>query len=628
VIFRICDMMARVWGFLRFAVLNTIKIRFLPYPEGTLTLVRRLLRDYARRYWTRYATAVAWMAVSAFCVSTSVYLLGSAVNYAYVTHNFPSVLALAISTMALYTLKGIATYAQAVTMARVGNEITAENQRRLFDKMLRQNLAFFRDRHSSEITARITYGAGAVSGVLAMLITSLGRDTLTLSGLACVMAVRSPELSLVGLFVMTPAVLTVRHLIKRVRKLAQSGFSSNALFLETLQETVQGLRVVKALGLEDELRRGAQENVADVQRAADKLASVMNRSTPLMESLAGMAVGAILTYGGYLIIFHDAAPGGFVSFIAAFLLAYEPGKRLARLNVDLSGALVGVKVLLDILDLPDPLDDRSKPALEVGNGRVALRNVTFAYRPNAPVLRGLSLVAEPGQITALVGPSGGGKSTIFNLLLHLYEAQSGTVTIDDQNVAQVSDRSLREQIAYVGQDIFLFRASVRKNIAFGRIGAGEEEIIAAARAAHAHEFITQFPAGYDTPVGEHGLQLSTGQRQRIAVARALIRNAPIILLDEPTASLDGESERQVQAAIRLLSKNRTTLVIAHRLYTVTNADMIYVIENGKVVESGRHEVLLRKGNRYANVFYLQFGKQLASQPTEQSTTEGLRTAIE
>jgi ABC-type multidrug transport system fused ATPase/permease subunit len=584
----------------------------LPYPDGTLVLIQRLMRDYAARYAKRYAMAVAWMAISASCISVSAYLLGSAINDAYVARNFRNVAVIAIGCMGLFALKGLAGYTQAVIMARVGNEITAENQSRMFDKLLRQDLAFFGDRHSSEFTARITYGAGSVSSVLAVLITTLGRDTLTLGGLLFVMAIRNPGLSLIGLFVMAPAVLAVRHLIRRVRQIAQRGYGNNAALLETLQETVQGLRVVKALGLETEMSRSAKENVASIQQASDKLAQLMNRSTPMMETLAGAAIAAVLMYGGYRVIYQDAAPGEFVSFIAAFLLAYEPAKRLARLNVDLSGALVGVKMLLEILDLPDRADDSSKPALDVGDGRVVLSNVSFAYRPGDPVLGGLSLRAEPGQLTALVGPSGGGKSTIFNLLLQFYQAQGGSITIDGQDIARVSAKSLRDKIAYVGQDIFLFRGSVRKNIAFGRSDASEDDIIAAARAAYAHEFITQFPKGYDTQVGEHGLQLSTGQRQRIAVARALIRNAPIILLDEPTASLDGESEHYVQEAIRRLSEGRTTLVIAHRLYTVTHADMIYVIENGAVVETGRHEELLRQRSRYADFFYLQFGKTPAA----------------
>jgi ABC-type multidrug transport system fused ATPase/permease subunit len=597
-------------------MLNALKSRFPSYPDATSVLIRRLLRDYGKRYWKRYAVAIIWMVVGAGCVSACAYLLGSAINQAYVARNFAGVVAISSGTMALFALKGIAGYAQAVTMAQIGNEITAENQCRLFDKLLGQDVAFFGDRHSSEFSARITYGASSVSSVLAILITTIGRDVLTLIGLVVVMFVRSPGLSLIGLFVMAPAVLTVRHLIKRVRQLAQKGYGGSTSVLETLQETVQGVRVVKALGLEAEMRRSLRESVTAVQQAADKLARVMNRSTPLMEALAGIAVGLVLMYGGYRVIFQSGAPGEFVSFIAAFLLAYEPGKRLARLNVDLSGALVGVRVLFDVLDLPDRFDESGKPALKVDRGRIVLRNVNFSYRLNEPVLRGLSLNAEPGQVTALVGPSGGGKSTIFNLLLHFYSVQGGDITIDGQNIAHVSAKSLREQIAYVGQDTFLFRGSVRKNIALGRIDASEDEIIAAARPAHAHEFISQFPSGYDTPVGEHGLQLSSGQRQRIAVARALIRQAPIILLDEPTASLDSESERYVRAAIRRLYEGRTTLVIAHRLYTVTHADMIYVIENGAVAEFGRHEVLLRQGNRYASFFHSQFGKSAATENSQ------------
>jgi subfamily B ATP-binding cassette protein MsbA len=347
-----------------------------------------------------------------------------------------------------------------------------------------------------------------------------------------------------------------------------------------------------------------------VQHEADKWARVANRASPLMETLGGLAICLAIIYSGYLIIYKGAAPGAFISFLAAFLLAYEPAKRLARLNLELNNHLVGVRMLFEVMDSPatEPADD-DKPALKLTDACVEFSDVRFFYRAGEPVLRGMSFTAEPGKVTALVGPSGGGKSTVLNLLLRFFEAGSGTITIDGQNIAQVSRRSLRRQIAYVGQTVHLFRGSVRDNIRLGKLGATEAEIVAAAKAAHAHDFVMSFPQGYDTPVGEHGLQLSGGQRQRIEIARALIKDAPIILLDEATASLDSESERHVQEALAELCKGRTTLVIAHRLSTIMHADRILVVENGAMIESGRHDELLRKGGRYASFYRLQLREQ-------------------
>jgi ATP-binding cassette subfamily B protein len=325
-----------------------------------------------------------------------------------------------------------------------------------------------------------------------------------------------------------------------------------------------------------------------------------------MEALGGFAIAGALIYGGFRVIETGATPGQFFSFLAAFMLAYEPAKRLARLNIDLNTGLVGVRILFDVIDHPPTeAPEAGKPALKLSTARVELANAQFGYRPGERVIRNLSFVAEPGKMTALVGPSGGGKSTIFNLLLRFYEVDGGVITIDGQSTTDVSRRSLRSQIAYVGQDVFLFRGTVRENIALGRPGASEAEIVAAAKAACAHDFIMAFPRGYDSPVGEHGLQVSGGERQRIAVARALLKDAPIILLDEATGSLDSESERQVQLAIEHLCQGRTTIVIAHRLHTVVDADRIFVIEDGMVSESGRHDELLRKGGRYASFYRLQ-----------------------
>jgi ATP-binding cassette subfamily B protein len=392
--------------------------------------------------------------------------------------------------------------------------------------------------------------------------------------------------------------------------ISKSQFTGGTRTIETLQETLQGLRVVKAFTLEDEMRRRLDASVTAVQHESDKWARVANRASPLMETLGGFAIAMAIIYSGYLVVVKGAPPGGLISFLAAFLLAYEPAKRLARLNLELSNHLVGVRMLFEVMDSPatEPNDDE-KPALKLTTARVEFADVRFAYRTGEPVLRGMSFVAEPGKVTALVGPSGGGKSTILNLLLRFYEAGDGAVTIDGQNIVQVARRSLRQQIAYVGQTVHLFRGTVRENIRYGRLNASEAEIIAAAKAAHAHDFIMAFPAGYDTPVGEHGLQLSGGQRQRIEIARALIKDAPIILLDEATASLDSESERHVQEALAELCKGRTTLVIAHRLSTIMHSDRILVVENGAMIESGRHDELLRKGGRYASFYRLQLQDQ-------------------
>ncbi len=579
-------------------------------PHGAAALIRRLLTEQAYRHRWRYTIAFLMMMTAAGCTALTAYLLGNVVNEAYVNRNFQAVLWIGGAAFVLFALKGAATYAQQVIMMRIGNRIIADNQRRLFDKLLRENVGFFADRHSSEFIARLSAGAAAANAVLWLLITSAGRDVLTLLGLLVVMAVQDPIMSLIVFVIAPPALLVMRKLIRRVRAIAKMQFTGGTQIIETLQESLQGLRVVKAFTLEDEMRRRFDASVADVQREADKWARVANRASPLMETLGGFAIACAVIYSGYLVIRTGAAPGGFVSFLAAFLLAYEPAKRLARLNIELSNQLVGLRMLFEVMDSPatEP-DDEAKPPLRLTTARVEFADVRFAYRADDPVLRGMSFVADPGKVTALVGPSGGGKSTVFNLLLRFYESPAGRITIDGQDIVAVSRRSLRGQIGYVGQDAHLFRGSVRDNIRYGKLDATDAQILDAAKAAHAHDFITGFPAGYDTPVGEQGHQLSGGQRQRIAIARALMKNAPIILLDEATASLDSESERLVQDAIAELCKDRTTLVIAHRLSTIMHSDRILVIENGAVVESGRHDELLRKGGRYASFYRLQLREQ-------------------
>jgi ATP-binding cassette, subfamily B, bacterial MsbA len=577
---------------------------------STGILVRRLLMDVALTHWRLYAIGFALMLVAAAATAATAYLLGTMINETVVTHNFRGIVFVSLAAMGIFTAKGFAAYGGAVTLSRIGNRIIAENQRRMFDKLLHENIGFFADRHSSEFIARLTTGTVAVSQVINLLITAIGRDLMSLIGLCIVMVVQDPAMSIGGLIIAPPAFLFLRKLIRRVRGIARMQFNSGTQIIETMQEALQGMRMVKAFALEDEMRRRLAVSVGSVEHESNKMARVANRASPLMEMLGGFAIALASVYAGYRVIYTGAMPGEFGSFLAAFLLAYEPAKRLARLNIDLTNNLVGVRVLYEVIDSPagEP-DDDNLPALTLTEARVEFANVQFAYRADTPVLRGMSFVAQSGQVTALVGPSGGGKSTVLNLLLRFYDVGSGCILIDSQDIAGVSRGSLRHAIAYVGQITHLFRGSIRDNIALGSLGASEAEIVAAAKAAHAHDFIMSFPAGYDTPVGEHGLQLSGGQRQRVAIARALIKNAPIILLDEATASLDSESERHVQEALAELCKGRTTIVIAHRLSTIMHADNILVIENGLVVESGRHDELLRKGGRYALFYRLQLREQ-------------------
>ena len=551
----------------------------------TLALVRRLLLDEAFEHWPSYAVAFVLMGIAAAATALTAYLLGSMTNEAYVDHNFHGIVVIGLIAMVIFAAKGFATYGSAVLLSSIGNSIIANNQRRLFDKLLHEDIGFFADRHSSEFIARLTTGAAAVSQVINLLITAIGRDLMSLIGLTIVMVIQDPIMALGGFIMAPPAFFFLRKLIRRVRGIARMQFNGGTRIIETMQEALQGMRMVKAFALEDEMRRRLEKSVADVQHESNKMARVANRASPLMEMLGGFTVALATIYGGYRVIETGATPGEFVSFMAAFLLAYEPAKRLARLNIDLNNSLVGVRVLYEIIDSPpgEPNDD-DLPPLALTTARIEFSDVHFAYRADTPVLHGMSFVAQPGKVTALVGPSGGGKSTVLNLLLRFYDVGSGSVLIDGQNIDAVSRSSLRQKIAYVGQIVHLFRGTIRENIALGKLAGSEAEIVAAAKAAHAHDFIMSFPAGYDTPVGEHGLQLSGGQRQRIAIARALIKDSPIILLDEATASLDSESERYVQEAIAELCKGRTTLVIAHRLSTIIHADCILVVENGLVVE--------------------------------------------
>jgi ATP-binding cassette, subfamily B, bacterial MsbA len=574
--------------------------------------LRRLLTDQGFKHWKGYLFAFAMMGLIALTTSLSAWIIGQIVNRIFVGRSLTAVWEITAAIVTIYTVKGLATYGQQVVMSRIGNSIVADVQRRIFDQMLRMKVSYYSRSHSSEFIARQAFIAQSASTVLNLLITTLSRDALTIVGLIIVMVSQDPLLSLLALMLVPVAAVGVRKIGMRVRKIMASEFQGAMQMMESLAETAQGVRIVKAFTLESFMRARQAKAIASFQSAANKLARVSSRTSPIMESLGGFAIAAVVLYSGFTVIIRGNPPGSLFSFITSVIMLYEPMKRVARLHVDVSSALFGVGMLYNFLDERDYEEDAPHaPDLEVTDGRIEFRDVVFGYRPGEPVLHAMSFVAEAGRTTALVGRSGGGKTTVMNLILRLYEVGSGQILCDGVDIATVTRSSLRRQIAYVAQENFLFKGSIRENIAMGRPGASEEEVVAAAKAAYAHDFIMGFERGYDSPCGEHGMQLSGGQRQRIAIARAFLKDAPIILLDEATSALDSESEQAIQKALSTLCEGRTTIVIAHRLSTVAQADEILVVDRGRIVERGQHGELLAMGRTYTHIAQTQFPRDAA-----------------
>ena len=577
------------------------------FGEDARTIIPRLLRTEGRKHAKGYALAIFFMFLVAASTSITAYMIKEIVNGIFVNQTYYLIWLLSAAIVTVYTVKGVAAYGQAVTMAYVGNRIVSDFRRRMYDSMLAQGVAYFAARHSTDFINRLNYGAGGARQVLDLVITSLGRDLFTLIGLIIVMFSQDPIVTVLGLITLPIAVLFVRKMVSRARKIVQREFGGLGTMMQAMQETAQGIRIVKSYRLEDRLQARYRAAVESTEQAANKMARVGARASPLMETLGGFSIAAAVVYTGHTVLTTGKTPGEFAAVLTALILCYEPAKRLARLNIDLANSLIGVRFVYEILDsVPAEREEAGLPNLAVTRGRVEFRDIVFGYRESEPVLQGVSFAAEPGQTTALVGPSGGGKTTIMNLLERFYEPQSGEILIDGQPIASSTRRSLRDAIAYVSQDVYLFSGTVRDNIAFGKPSASEHEIVAAAKAAYAHDFILGFEQGYDTEVGEHGLQLSGGQRARIAIARAFLKNAPILLLDEPTAALDSEAEHEIQRALDKLRASRTTLVIAHRLQTVIAADKICVVEKGRIVETGRHDELIARRGRYHKVYEVQF----------------------
>ena len=515
---------------------------------------------------------------------------------------------LAILIVVVFAVKSAGTYGSAVILARIGNNIVARQQRRLSDHLLKQALPFFGLFPSGDLLTRVSAGSSSAREIMNLLMMRV-QDVLTASALLVIMFVLDWRLSCVAIFIMAPVGLALAGMIKRVRKIALAQYRSIIQIVAAVQEAITGNKLIRTYNLERHMNERFRGAIEAAESRANKLASVSARASPLMETMGGIAVACMVFYGGYRNLAEPGSGSVLMAFLTALLLAYEPVKRIAKMNVSMQGALVGVRLLYEVLDTDLTIPDRAeaKPLSLTRGGEIRLRGVSFAYRQDLPVLHDISLVCPGGHVTALVGPSGSGKSTILNLIERFYPPDDGVVEIDGQDLAGVTLRSLRDQMALVSQDTFLFSDTLRNNIRIVRPEATDAEVEAAARAASAHDFIMEQAEGYDTQVGENGANLSGGQRQRVSIARAFLKNAPILLLDESTSALDSESETQIQQAFDRLMQGRTTIVIAHRFSTIRNARTIHVLDGGRLVASGTHEHLLADPDGlYTHLYRLQY----------------------
>ncbi len=568
-------------------------------------LYKRLLKTYVWRYRRTVIIGVVAMLVMAGSMASQAYLMQPVLDNIFVQKNMSYLMLLPLLLIFISALAAAGDYGQSVAMKYVGQRAVSDMQGDLFAHLMHSDITLFHDQSSGRLISRMTNDIMLMRQSVSQVIVGLIKEACTTVFLMAVMLWQSATMSLIAVLVIVFAILPVARLGRRMRRVSDDTQKELGNFTAQMDDIFQGVRMVKAYGREDFETERARSTIRQLFKLYYKASRVQSVAAPMMTFLSGVAVAAIIWFGGYKVLNGSLTPGQFFSFLTAMLMVYRPVKILAGLNTQLQEGMAAAARFFAVLDTPPGITDapNAKP-LAVSNGQIAFEHVSFTYANSSAGVRDVSFIVPSGKTVALVGSSGSGKTTLMNLLLRFYERESGRITIDGQDIREVTLSSLRQSFALVSQEIVLFNDTVRANIAYGRLDASEAEIIAAAQKAHAHEFILSLPQGYDTPIGPAGVKLSGGQRQRLSIARAMLKNAPILLLDEATSALDTASERAVQEALTGLMQHRTTLVIAHRLTTIQDADLILVMDHGAVVASGTHRELLETSSVYRHMHQL------------------------
>lgn len=586
-----------------------------PADLSTRAVIGRIARTYMAPRWRGWTVAMIAAIAVAYLSASLIQILEPAINDLLVNHKPGTLLAIPLTIAGLAIARGLAQVIQASQVNRIGNEVVGQVQVQLFGKLVRADLARLRASHTGSFVSSVLYDAGLIREAATAGVINYTQHLLTVIGAIVVMVGNDAALSLVLVVAAPLSTWVMRRFSKRTVKATKGAMAETSALSTAIMESLDGVRVVKIENREAYEEDRVAEVIKRRQKHLVKGANARARAAPATETLMTLITAGVIAYAGWRSQTGDMNVGAFVAFIGALGLASQSLRQLANLQTVMAEGLSAARRLFASLDVePEVRERQGARPLKIGEGTIAFEDVGFAYGvEERPALQGVSFEVRRGETVALVGPSGGGKTTILNLIPRFYDASSGRVTIDGTDVRDVTIASLRDQVALVTQEPFLFDDTIRANIAYARPQASEAEIVEAAKAAAAHEFIEALPEGYSTLVGEAGARLSGGQRQRIAIARAFLKNAPILLLDEATSALDTESEAQVQAALARLMAGRATIMIAHRLSTVRGADRIYVIEKGKVVETGAHAELIGKRGLYARLARRQ---DLDAEPAE------------
>ena len=577
---------------------------------NNVDILKRLYNDYTKKYVRKIIFSVFLSLIVAGSTASIAWLLDPAIKKIFIEKDQTLIFIIPILIIVAFTTKGLSLYFAKVTMIGVGEHVKKDVQIDMLRSLIKADTQIIDSKHTGKFIGNLIMDVGMINNLISVAILNLFKDSLTLLGLLGVMFYQNWKLSLMAIIMIPLASVAAKSLGKRIGKVSTQAMEQAGILQTYLIEVFKNHKLVKIFQQENYERDRAEINIRALMEKSKKIAIVFVRASPVMETLTGIMIAALIFYSGKLIVSNELGINNFFSFLAAMMLAYQPVRSLATLNIAVNQGLAAAKRVLPIIDNKNKIiENENDKILNLTKGNIKFVDVNFGYNEDqSQTLQSINLNLSGGKMTSLVGHSGAGKSTILNLIPRFYDPNSGDILIDDQSIYHSTISSLRKNISLVTQDTTLFDDTIKNNIAYANLNASDEEIKEVAKLSFAHDFINNLPNKYDTLIGENGVRLSGGEKQRLSIARAMLKKSQIILLDEATSSLDAETENKIQKAITYLTKNRTTIVIAHRLSTILNSDNIYVIDHGKVAEQGNHKELLTKSEIYKNFYEKQIRK--------------------